>query len=133
MMARFASFLGPDAMRIVARVMKLVNAVPRLFAPRMKHMAVIEHIGRTSGKRYRTPVMSFVEGGHLSVILNYGVTADWVRNVQTAGSAGVEYCGRRYQLTNPLVLPIDSLDLPAPVRVIQASNKSVLHGRLSER
>lgn len=113
--------------------MKLVNAVPRLFAQRMKHMAVIEHIGRTSGKRYRTPVMSFVEGGHLSVILNYGVTADWVRNVQTAGSAGVEYCGRRYQLTNPLVLPIDSLDLPAPVRVIQASNKSVLHGRLSER
>lgn len=86
-----------------------------------------------SGKRYRTPVMSFVEDGYPSVILNYGATADWVRNVQTAGSAGVEHCGRRYQLTNPRLLPIDSLDLPAPVRAIQASNKSALYGRLSER
>ncbi len=112
--------------------MKLVNVVPRLFAPRMKHMAVIEHIGRTSGKRYRTPVMSFVEGGYLSVVLNYGARADWVRNVQAAGSAGVDYRGRRYQLTNPLVLPLDSLDLPAPVRAIRVSAKSALHGRLSE-
>lgn len=112
--------------------MKLVNAVPRLFAPRLKHMAIIEHVGRKSGKRYRTPVMCFVEDDYLSVVLNYGAKADWVRNVQAAGSAGVKHRGRRYRLANPLVLPIDSLDLPAPVRAIQAPTESALRGRLSE-
>ncbi|TDZ90434.1 hypothetical protein CCUG62472_03685 [Mycobacteroides salmoniphilum] len=131
-MARVASLLGPDAMRIVARGLKLVNAVPGLFAPRLKHMAVIEHVGRKSGKRYRTPVMCCVEDGYLSVVLNYGAKADWVRNVQAAGSAGVQHRGRRHRLANPRVLPIDSLDIPAPVRAVQASTESALRGRLSE-
>ncbi len=130
-MARIATLIGADAMRVVAKIMKVVNPVPRLLARRMKHMAVIEHTGRKSGMSYRTPVMAFVEDGALSVVLNYGAKSDWVRNVQAAGSANVQHRGKRYKLTNPRVLPIDSPELPAPVRAIQASTETALHSTLS--
>jgi hypothetical protein len=67
-------------MRTIARVNKHVtNPVQKLWAPRLRHMAVIEHAGRKSGKSYQTPVMAFVEDGALSVVLNYGPQSDWVQ------------------------------------------------------
>ncbi|HJT95569.1 MAG TPA: nitroreductase family deazaflavin-dependent oxidoreductase [Mycobacterium sp.] len=111
-MARVASLLGPRAMRIIAKVNKRVtNPVQRLWAHRLPYMAVIEHVGRKSGNSYRTPVMAFVEGSELSVVLNYGAKSDWVSNVQAAGSAGVVHRGRRYRLTDPRVVPIDPPEL----------------------
>jgi deazaflavin-dependent oxidoreductase (nitroreductase family) len=127
-----ASLLGPGMMRVVARVNKRVtNPIVQQWAPRLSHMAVIEHNGRKSGKSYQTPVMAFVEDGKISVVLNYGSESDWVRNVQTAGSAVVVYRGQRYQLTGPRVIPIDSADLPPAVRVIRASARNALHGTLT--
>ena len=89
-------------MRYDPRVNKHVtNPVQKLWAPRLRHMAVIEHAGRKSGKSYQTPVMAFVEDGALSVVLNYGAQSDWVRNVQSAGYAVVVHQGKRYKLTAP--------------------------------
>lgn len=130
-MARIATLLGADAMRVVAKIMKVVNPVPRFLARGTKHMAVIEHIGRKSGKSYRTPVMAFVEDDTLSVVLNYGADSDWVRNIQAAGSAIVEHRGKRYKLENPRVLSIDSPAFPASVRAIQKFTETALHGTLS--
>ncbi|OBJ81078.1 hypothetical protein A9W96_29475 [Mycobacterium sp. 1245852.3] len=118
-------------MRIVARIMKVINVVPKLVAPRMPHMAVIEHTGRSSGNLYRTPVMAFVEGDAISIVLNYGTTSDWVRNVQAAGSADVVHQGRRYRLTDPRVIPTGSAELPPVVRAMRAKDRSALHGVLA--
>ena len=132
--AWIASLLGPRAMRVIAKLNKRVtNPVQRLWAPRLPYMAVIEHTGRKSGNNYRTPVMAFVDGGALSVVLNYGATSDWVRNVQAVGSAGVVHRGKRYRLTDPRVIPIDSPELPPGVRAVRTSARSALHGTLTLR
>lgn len=132
--AWIASRLGPRAMRVIAKLNKRVtNPVQRLWAPRLPYMAVIEHTGRKSGNTYRTPVMAFVDGGALSVVLNYGATSDWVRNVQATGSAGVVHRGKHYRLTDPRVIPVDSLELPSGVRAIGTSARSALHGTLTLR
>jgi deazaflavin-dependent oxidoreductase (nitroreductase family) len=130
--AWIASFLGLRTMRGIARFNKRVtNPIQRLWAPRLPYMAVIEHNGRKSGRRYQTPVMAFVERGQLSVVLNYGAKSDWVRNVQAAGAAGVVHRGKHYRLTGPRVVPIDSPDLPSAVRAVRISARSALHGILA--
>jgi deazaflavin-dependent oxidoreductase (nitroreductase family) len=128
---RMSSFLGPRGMRVIARFNKrATNPAAMGLASRLPYMAIIEHRGRRSGKSYQTPVMAFVEAGGLSVVLNYGMESDWVLNVQAAGSAEVVHRGQRYRLTDPRVIPIDSLDLPAAVRVVHTPAGSAFHGTL---
>ncbi len=56
--ARTATIMGDRGMRIIARVNKSVtNRVVNVLAKRAPHMAVIEHLGRRSGRSYETPVM----------------------------------------------------------------------------
>lgn len=103
---KIASTLGPRAMRLIAHVNKyLTNPVQRLWAARVPYMAVVEHTGRRSGRRYRTPVMAFIGADTIEVVLNYGEQSDWVRNVQAAGSATVVHRGTRYVLTAPRITP----------------------------
>lgn len=130
--ARITSILGPGGMRVVALFNKYVNnPIQRMWAPRLPYMAVIEHVGRTSRKRYRTPVMAFVEAATISVVLNYGTGSDWLRNVQAAGSAEVVHRGRRYRLTDPRVVPIGSTELPQAVRASSTPTRSALLGTLT--
>ncbi|MBL1077940.1 nitroreductase family deazaflavin-dependent oxidoreductase [Nocardia sp. 2] len=118
-------------MRVIARVNKYVtNPIQRRWAPYLPYCAVVEHTGRKSGKGYRTPVMALVDGGTLTVMLNYGAGADWVRNTVAAGSAGILHRGRRYRLIDPVVVPADSAELPAVVREGVTTGRSALYGRL---
>lgn len=113
-----SSVLGLRAMRGIARFNKYVtNPIQRRWAPHLRYMAVIEHVGRKSGKPYRTPVMAFVGGGEIRVVLNYGTESDWLRNVQAAGSARVVHRGQRYRLTDP--------------RIVAGDSRSALHATLS--
>lgn len=130
--ARMASLLGPGAMRAIARFNKhLTNPIQRLWAPHLPYYAVIEHTGRKSGRSYQTPVMAFFESGKIAVMLNYGTESDWVRNVQAAGEATVIHRGRRYQLTDPQVVPADSPDLPPSLRTAGTRARSALYGAVT--
>ena len=95
------------------------NRVVRTFAGRrLSPVAVVEHRGRRSGGRYRTPVMAFpVDGGYV-VSLFYGADRDWVRNVQGAGGCTLQRGGRRVELTHPRMLEVaDGIALvPPPMR-----------------
>ncbi|MCZ8382149.1 nitroreductase family deazaflavin-dependent oxidoreductase [Mycobacterium sp. CPCC 205372] len=82
----------------------MTNPLLGRWAPHLRHMAVIEHRGRTSGRRYRTPVMAFIGDGHLRVVLNYGERSDWVRNVMAAGTAEVVNKETRFVLSSPRIL-----------------------------
>jgi deazaflavin-dependent oxidoreductase (nitroreductase family) len=119
-------------MRVVAQVNKyLTNPVQRLWAPRLRYMAVVEHRGRRSGRAYRTPVMAFVGDDQVCIVLNYGEQSDWVRNVMTAGSAELFNRGTRYALSKPRVLDADSAELPGAVRAISSPGRRVLHATLT--
>ncbi|WP_157574369.1 nitroreductase family deazaflavin-dependent oxidoreductase [Nocardia jejuensis] len=129
---RLSSMMGPRRMRTLAKFNRYVtNPVQRLWAPRLAHYALIEHVGRKSGKTFRTPVMVFVENDALSVLLNYGAGSDWVRNIQAADGAELTHRGRRYRLTDPRVLPSNSPDLPIQIREAGTHADSALYGILA--
>ena len=45
---------------------------------------VIEHVGRRSGRTYRTPLMAFRSGSTVTIALTYGRDIDWLKNIQAA-------------------------------------------------
>ncbi len=88
--------------RIVARFNKRVtNPLQLNWAPYLPPWAVIEHVGRASGRSYQTPVIAAVDGNTLYVAVLYGEESDWVQNILRAGSGGVRRGGRRYRLEHP--------------------------------
>jgi len=84
---------------------RITNPIVRIFAGRrLFPVAVVVHRGRTSGRRYRTPVIAFrIHDGYL-IALPYGAERDWVKNVLSAGSCTLERFGRRTALTNPVLV-----------------------------
>lgn len=55
-----------------------VNPLARMFAGRIPPFAVVEHIGRRTGKNYRTPIMAFPTEKEMIVViaLTYGSNTD---------------------------------------------------------
>ena len=81
---------------------------------RAANMAVIDHIGRKSGRAYQTPVMVFVSDETLWVVLNHGSDSDWVQNVLSADGAWAVHRGRRHRLSGPrLIAASETWLLPA--------------------
>ena len=80
--------------------------------------AIVSHVGRRSGRTYRTPVSLFRSGDGYVIALMYGADSQWVRNVLAAGGADIETRGRRLRLVGPEVVrdPARSL-VPRLVRV----------------
>lgn len=74
-------------------------------------MVVIEHLGRSSGRRYSTPA-GFVreDDNRLLVVAESGVKADWVRNV-LAGPVEVWIRGKKTAATARVRSDLDSQDV----------------------
>src|SRR4051812_49684676 len=93
----------------------------RVLGPLAKYLpgfAVVSHVGRRSGRTYRTPVNAFKRGDGYVIALMYGSGSQWVRNVLAAGEVEIQTRGRHVRLVNPEVVrdPARSL-APRPVRV----------------
>jgi len=43
------------------------------------------HVGRTTGRAYRTPIMMFRRGDRAVIALTYGDRTQWLKNVLAAG------------------------------------------------
>jgi deazaflavin-dependent oxidoreductase (nitroreductase family) len=97
----------------------VVNPLTRHFVQYLPSFAVIGYAGRTSGKRYRTPMNVFRDGDDYIFALTYGSDVDWVRNVLAAGQADLQV-GRRHIALTDLELFTDPKRrlVPLPVRVI---------------
>lgn len=98
---------------------RAANPVVRhLAGRRLSPVAIVVTRGRTSGRRYRTPVMAFRTDDGYVISLPYGADRDWVKNVLAAGSCTLERGGRRVELTDPRMLAGSEgmAMLPAPVR-----------------
>lgn len=66
--------------------------------------AVIHHVGRSTGTPYRTPVGVMNTADGFVVVLPYGTSPDWLKNVRAAGSAMLESDGRTYRVDDPRVV-----------------------------
>jgi hypothetical protein len=78
------------------------------------YASVIQHVGRSSGSSYETPIVPFATDDGFVVPLPYGSTADWVRNVLAADSAVIINEGTAYRVEAPEVIASDiaMVDIP---------------------
>lgn len=83
----------------------------RLAGRKYWYASVIEHTGRHSGNRYRTPVVTQQTSDGFVIPLPYGVHVDWMRNVLSAGHATVKAHGRAYPVMQPQII---SAEVAAP-------------------
>jgi deazaflavin-dependent oxidoreductase (nitroreductase family) len=65
---------------------------------------VVRHVGRRSGRPYRTPTRILESSDGWVVLLPYGTSSDWLKNVLAAGSAEVEVGGGIHRAVDPRVV-----------------------------
>ena len=86
----------------------VTNPIQRLWAGWLPAFAILEHIGRRSGKRYRTPLNVFsaeVDGQPaLAILLTYGPDRDWLKNINAAQGGRIRRHGRTFGVSNPVIL-----------------------------
>ena len=75
----------PLSQRVARFNRRVTNRITRPFADRLPRFGIVIHIGRTSGRTYRTPVNVFRDGNDYIIALTYGAETDWVCSVQAAG------------------------------------------------
>ena len=92
----------------------------RTFAWRVPPLAVVHHVGRTSGRSYRTPVVAFPSAQGFVIPMTYGRDVDWARNLVAAHGGEVEQRGRRVALRNPRIVAFGTAEarLPAALRPV---------------
>lgn len=89
----------------LARFNRLVtNPIQRLWAGRAPTFGILEHVGRKSGKTYRTPLTVFSTDDGFAILLTYGRDRDWLKNLTAAGEGRLERRGRTYQVDDPQVV-----------------------------
>jgi deazaflavin-dependent oxidoreductase (nitroreductase family) len=108
------------APRSIARFNKyFTNRLTLRVAGYLPGFAIVSHVGRKSGRPYRTPVNAFRTDGGYIIALTYGAQSDWVKNVLAAGSCELQTRGGRGCLFDPINVTDDSKDwAPLPVRLI---------------
>ena len=105
---------------------RVTNRLTRPLAPHLPGFGVVLHTGRTSGRRYETPVNVFRHGDGFVIALTYGAQADWAQNVLAAGGCGLITRGQRYHLSDPEIVHDESRRLViALARPICASSEPV--------
>jgi deazaflavin-dependent oxidoreductase (nitroreductase family) len=108
----------PYVLRRVNRV--FTNRIFGTFAWLVPPFAVVHHVGRRSGRRYRTPVVAFASDHGVAIPMTYGRDVDWARNLLRAGGGELERLGRRVRLARPRVVGFAEAErrLPGGVRPV---------------
>lgn len=107
--------MSPLLGRRVARFNRTVtNRVGRPIASRIPGFGVVRHIGRSTGRVYRTPVNVFAHGDGFVIALTYGSDTDWVRNILAADGCELVTRGRRAAVRSPRVVRDERVRLVPP-------------------
>jgi deazaflavin-dependent oxidoreductase (nitroreductase family) len=64
----------------------------------------LEHVGRQSGKRYRTPLNIFDTDDGYVVLIGYGTESHWVKNVLAGGPATIHKHGKSVPVGNARIV-----------------------------
>lgn len=96
------------------------NPVVRLFGGHRLY-AVVNHMGRKSGRVYATPVMAYETENGFLIPLPYGSDTDWCKNVQAANGCTLRKGGVLYSTYDPQVI-----DAEAALDVLPAARRAAL-------
>jgi deazaflavin-dependent oxidoreductase (nitroreductase family) len=67
----------------------------------------IHHVGRSSGRQYRTPLEAHRVDDGFVFLLVYGSRSDWVKNVLASGSAQLELDGETIDLVDLRLIDVE--------------------------
>jgi deazaflavin-dependent oxidoreductase (nitroreductase family) len=83
----------------------VTNPIQRMWAGWAPSFGILEHVGRRSGKLYRTPLNVFdaeVDGKPgVAILLSYGPDRDWLKNINAAGGGRMRRHGKTFGVSNP--------------------------------
>jgi deazaflavin-dependent oxidoreductase (nitroreductase family) len=97
----------------------LTNRITGLFAGWLPGFGILTHVGRKSGRVYRTPVNVFREPEGFIIALTYSSQSEWVKNVLAAGGCELKTRGKKYQLSAPIVVHDPTRrQFPIPLRIV---------------
>src|SRR5437016_14568905 len=95
------------------------NRITSLFAGWLPGFGILTHVGRKSGKVYRTPINVFRISNRFIIALTYSSNSEWVKNVLAAGGCEVKTRGKQYRLFAPTVVHDSTRRrFPIPVRLV---------------
>jgi deazaflavin-dependent oxidoreductase (nitroreductase family) len=95
------------------------NRITSLFAGWLPGFGILTHVGRKSGKVYRTPINVFRASNGFIIALTYSSQSEWVKNVLAAGGCELKTRGKRYELSAPHVVHDPTRRrFPIPVRLV---------------
>ena len=79
----------------------------RIAGGRLRAYSLLKHIGRRSGREYRTPVTAFPLGDGFVLALLYGraTEVDWYLNVMAASRCVLKTRGEEFVLEKPEIIP----------------------------
>lgn len=83
---------------------RVTNPVARAITPWLPYLGTLEHVGRKSGKRYRTPLLVFHTHDGYAILIGYGPQTDWLKNVLAGGPTVLHERGRAIVLVDPRVV-----------------------------
>jgi deazaflavin-dependent oxidoreductase (nitroreductase family) len=97
----------------------VTNRITGQFAGWLPLFGIITHVGRKSGKLYRTPINVFRAPNGFAIALTYGRESEWVKNVLAARTCELQTGGSHYHLSDPTIVHDPSRkQFPVPVRMI---------------
>lgn len=83
----------------------LTNPIQRMWAGWAPTFGILEHVGRRSGKPYRTPLTVFSTDDGVAILLTYGPNRDWLKNINAADGGRMKRYGKTFELRDPHVMP----------------------------
>ena len=89
---------------VAAFNLAVTNRITSRFAGRLPGFGILTHVGRKSGKIYRTPVNVFRAPPGFLIALTYGRESEWVKNVLAARGCELETRGVKYLLSAPTIV-----------------------------
>lgn len=94
---------------------RFTNPAARSIVPWLPNLGTLEHVGRKSGKTYRTPLLIFKTEDGFVVLIGYGPESDWVKNVFAGGPTVLRKKGKVVALGEPrLAAKADAAQLISP-------------------
>lgn len=83
---------------------RVTNPVARSLTPWLPCLGTLEHTGRMSGRRYRTPLLVFKTQNGFVILIGYGIGSDWVKNVFAGGPTVLHRRGKAVALAHPQIV-----------------------------
>lgn len=79
----------------------ITNPIQRLWAGFAPTFGILEHVGRKSGRTYRTPLTVFSTDTGIAILLTYGPNRDWLKNITAANGGKIKRHGRTFGVVDP--------------------------------